>query len=86
MSDPIHFLRDEVMGVLEQMKTRNFTDSEQMKTVIDLACESILEQFVSKSSVLKALQRGQYIPPHISKGEALDNFRAEVTKELRLEE
>jgi hypothetical protein len=42
---PIHFLRDEIMSVLAQMKTRSFNDSEQMKTVIDLACENIIEHF-----------------------------------------
>jgi len=42
---PIQFIRAEILNVLEQMKTRNFESQEGMKTVIDLACENIIEHF-----------------------------------------
>jgi len=42
---PIHFLREEILDYTSRLQTIVGQDEERMKTVIDLACENIIEHF-----------------------------------------
>lgn len=44
MTHPIHFLRTELMDLLERMQRIGF-DEEKLRTSIDLSAENIIEHF-----------------------------------------
>lgn len=41
----IHFLRTELLGLIENFQNRDFITEDAMKRLIDLSCENIIEHF-----------------------------------------